>query len=106
MGRKENIVESYLQSEVKRLGGFTRKVTYQGRAGAPDQWNFFSDARLLIVECKAEDGVVDALQQNEINTLRRSNFQVHIVYTKQQVDELLERFLRVNEYRIKTTAAL
>lgn len=92
MGRKENKVEKYLQSEVQRLGGFTRKVTYQGRAGAPDQWAFFPGGNLLIVECKAEDGIVDALQQHEINTLRSSNFNAVIAYTKADVDNILTSY--------------
>ena len=89
MGRKENKVEAYLQSEVKRLGGFTRKIVYQGRAGSPDQWLFFPGGRLLIVECKAEDGIVSPIQQAEINMLRANGFEAHVVYTKQQVEEVL-----------------
>jgi hypothetical protein len=89
MGRKENKVEAYLQKRVAELGGFTRKVTYQGRAGAPDQWCFFPGGRLLIVECKAEDGTLDALQAQEIRQLKRYEFEAHVVYTKQHVEEVL-----------------
>ena len=93
MGHKENKVEAYLQSEVKRLGGFTRKVVYQGRAGSPDQWAFFPGGRLLIVECKAEDGVVSPIQQAEINTLRISGFVAEIAYTKNDINDILRGFL-------------
>ena len=93
MGRKENTVEAYLQSEVKRLGGFTRKVVYQGRAGAPDQWCFFPKGRLLIVECKAADGVVSPIQRAEINTLRTSGFVARVAYTKDEIDFYLQDFL-------------
>ena len=93
MGRKENKVEAYLQSEVKRLGGFTRKVVYQGRAGSPDQWAFFPGGRLLIVECKAEDGVVSPIQQAEINTLWANGFQAHVAYNKDEIDFILYDFL-------------
>lgn len=102
MGRKENIVEKYLQTEVKRLGGFTRKVVYQGRAGAPDQWLLFPGGRILMVECKAQDGVVSAIQQAEINTLRTSGFDVSVAYNKQQVDEILGKFLNANPRRAET----
>jgi hypothetical protein len=93
MGRKENTVEAYLQSEVKRLGGFTRKVVYQGRAGSPDQWCFFPKGRLLIVECKSEDGVVSPIQRAEITTLRISGFVARVAYTKDEIDGILGDFL-------------
>lgn len=93
MGRKENTVEAYLQSEVKRLGGFTRKIVYQGRAGSPDQWCFFPSGRLLIVECKATDGVVSPIQRAEINMLRISGFVARVAYTKDEIDLYLTDFL-------------
>jgi hypothetical protein len=92
MGRKENKVEAYLQKRVAELGGFTRKVTYQGRAGAPDQWCFFPSGRLLIVECKAEDGKLDALQVQEIRQLQRYAFNAKVAYTKEEVDEYLRSY--------------
>ena len=93
MGRKENTVEAYLQQRVRELGGFTRKIVYQGRAGAPDQWCFFPKGRLLIVECKAADGIVAPIQRAEINTLRISGFEACVVYTKDEIDVLLRKCL-------------
>jgi hypothetical protein len=101
MGRKENKVEAYLQKRVTELGGFTRKVTYQGRAGAPDQWCFFPGGRLLIVECKAEDGTLDALQAQEILKLRAQGFEAHVAHTKDEVDIIVEQFLNDNPDRTK-----
>jgi hypothetical protein len=92
MGRKENKVEAYLQKRVTELGGFTRKVTYQGRAGAPDQWCFFPGGRLLIVECKAEDGTLDALQAQEIHQLKRYEFEANVAYTKEDVEKYLRGY--------------
>jgi hypothetical protein len=92
MGRKENKVEEYLTKRVAELGGFTRKVTYQGRAGAPDQWCFFPGGRLLIVECKAEGGTLDALQIHEIRKLLRYQFIACVAYTKEEVDEYLKDY--------------
>jgi hypothetical protein len=92
MGRKENKVEAYLQKRVAEMGGFTRKVVYQGRAGAPDQWCFFPGGRLLIVECKAEDGEVSAIQVQEIRQLLRYQFIACIAYTKEDVDEYLKDY--------------
>jgi hypothetical protein len=92
MGRKENKVEAYLQKRVAEMGGFTRKVVYQGRAGAPDQWCFFPGGRMLIVECKAEDGTVSAVQVQEIRQLIRYGFEARIAYTKEDVDEYLKGY--------------
>ena len=92
MGRKENKVEAYLQKRVAERGGFTRKVTYQGRAGAPDQWCFFPGGRLLIVECKAEDGTLDALQAQEILQLLRYGFDARVAYAKEDVDLYLKDY--------------
>jgi hypothetical protein len=92
MGRKENRVEAYLQKRVTELGGFTRKVTYQGRAGAPDQWCFFPGGRLLIVECKAEDGTLDALQAQEIRQLIRYGFTAKVAYAKEDVEKYLKGY--------------
>jgi hypothetical protein len=92
MGRKENKVEAHLIRRVVGLGGFTRKVTYQGRAGAPDQWCFFPGGRLLIVECKAEDGTLDALQVQEIRQLIRYEFNAKVAFTKDDVDEYLKDY--------------
>jgi hypothetical protein len=92
MGRKENKVEAYLQKRVAEMNGFTRKVVYQGRSGAPDQWCFFPGGRLLIVECKAEDGVVSAVQVQEIRQLRRYEFEAHVARTKDEVDFYLRGY--------------
>ena len=93
MGRKENTVEAYLQQRVRELGGFTRKIVYQGRAGSPDQWCFFPKGRLLIVECKAADGVVSPIQRSEIQQLCRSGFVARVAYTKDEIDFYLQDFL-------------
>jgi hypothetical protein len=106
MGRKENKVEAYLQKRVAELGGFTRKVTYQGRAGAPDQWVLFSGGRLLIVECKAEGGTLDALQVQEILQLVRYGFTACVAYTKGEIDNILEQFLNANPDQTKKQATV
>lgn len=91
---KESAVEAHLRKRVKELGGFHRKVVYQGRKGSPDDWCFFPGGRLLIVECK-RPGVnkLDPLQEVEIAFLAKHGFAVRWVNTKEHVDELLAEFL-------------
>lgn len=94
---KESTIESYLRDRVRELGGKHRKVTYQGRGGALDDWCFFPGGRLLIVECKRpKKNSLDPLQEVELKFLLDNGFNAGWVNTKEQVDEILERFLRAN----------
>lgn len=94
----ERAVEKYLIKRVKDKGGTTRKVTYQGRAGAPDRWCFFPNGFLLIVECKKPDGVLEKDQEYEIKTLKRLGQEVAVVWSKAQVDELFDSFFLAELY--------
>ena len=91
---KEAKIEAYLRRRVKELGGFHRKVTYQGRKGAPDDWCFFPGGRLLIVECKRPGkNHLDPLQEVEIGILQRAGFTATWVNTHEDVDRVLLGFL-------------
>lgn len=92
MGAPEALVENYLCRRVEALGGFTRKVTYQGRRGSPDRWCFLPGGVLLIVECKAPGGRLSALQTVELATLTKQGFTAVSVFSRDEVDSLLERF--------------
>lgn len=93
MNGKESSIENYLRKRVKELGGFHRKVTYQGRKGAPDDWCFFPGGRLLIVECKRpRKNKLDPLQEVEVAILQRAGFNASWVNSKEQVDALLAEF--------------
>lgn len=94
---KESSVEDYLIAQVKAHGGDTRKVTYQGRKGAPDRWCFFPGNRLLIVECKRpKKNKLDPLQEVEVEWLQGMGFNAGWLNTKEQVDTVIREFLRAN----------
>lgn len=98
---KESSVESYLVAQVKAHGGDTRKVTYQGRKGAPDRWCFFPGGRLLIVECKRPNkNKLDPLQEIEVNWLQGMGFRATWLNTKEQVDEVLKAFFQATGYQL------
>lgn len=84
----EKDIEKYLRQRVQELGGFYRKVVYQGRKGAPDDWCFFPDGKLVLVECKAPEGRVDRAQAVEHEALGAMGFPVHVVYSKADIDNL------------------
>ena len=87
---KEDVIESHLIKKVAEAGGFTRKVTYQGRRGAPDRHCYLPGGRLLIVECKRpKGGELSKLQKVEISKLSRLGFEVHVVSTKEQIDAIV-----------------
>ena len=91
---KESSVENYLIERVKAHGGDTRKVTYQGRKGAPDRWCFFPGNRLLIVECKRpKKKKLDPLQEVEVEWLQKMGQTATWLNTKEQVDVVLKEFL-------------
>jgi hypothetical protein len=92
MATPESKVVAHLRKRVSELGGFTRKVTYQGRDGAPDEWCFFPGGKLVIVECKAEGGRLAPIQVLEIRTLERYGFDAHIAWSKEDIDEIFKDF--------------
>ena len=90
---KEAAVEKYLRERVKALGGRHRKVTYQGRGGALDDWCFFPGGKLLIVECKRpKKNNLDPLQVEELKFLRSMGFDAHWANTKEEIDRILTEF--------------
>lgn len=86
----EKDIEKYLRERVKQLGGIYRKVVYQGRKGAPDDWCFFPGGKLVIVECKGLGGRVDRQQAVEHEELGLKGFKVHVVYTRTEVERMFE----------------
>lgn len=89
MGRAEWEVEGYLIKRVEALGGFTRKVVYQGRTGSPDRWNFLPGGLLLIAECKAPGEKPKRHQVEEMRELRRMDQWVAWLESREEVDEIL-----------------
>ena len=90
---KESLIEKHLIATVKARGGFTRKVVYQGRKGAPDRWCFFPNGKLVIIELKklGEKPRID--QEVEIEKLREMGQRVFVVDCKEQIDALWARML-------------
>lgn len=90
---KEASVEAHLRKRVKELGGEHRKVTYQGRGGALDDWCFFPGGRLLIIECKRPSKKkLDPLQEVELAWLQKMGFTAEWVNTTEGIDRILHWF--------------
>jgi hypothetical protein len=89
----EASLEQYLIHRVKKLGGFTRKVSYQGRRGAPDRWCFLGGG-LLILELKSTGMKPRPYQLAEMNLLTAAGMDVHWCDTKEKIDDALTAFLQ------------
>jgi hypothetical protein len=89
MGRAESVIESYLIQQVKARGGATRKLTYQGRKGAPDRMCLLPNGTIFFVECKRPGEKPDQLQAEELAFLNSMGQRAFSADTREQVDEVL-----------------
>ena len=82
---RENKVERYLDSEVTKLGGLTRKWVSPGRDGVPDRIVIL-DGVVWFVEVKTTDGVTSGAQEREHKRLRDKGARVTTVAGNSGVD--------------------
>ena len=93
MGVRENKVEKYLDDEVKKIGGITRKWVSPGVSGVPDRIVIIA-GRVVFVEVKTVDGVRSPVQVREHERLTTAGASVMTVYGKKEVNDFVE-FLKV-----------
>ncbi|MCQ9146117.1 hypothetical protein [Ochrobactrum sp. BTU2] len=74
----------------KRAGFLHRKVVYQGRRGAGDDWYFGPNGRLIIVEHKRPGKEPSEQQAREHKRLRALGFDVRVVSTVSQARRLFD----------------
>lgn len=93
---READIERYLVKRVKALGGEVRKVVWPGRRNAPDRVVMLPDLSCMWVELKHPDtghlfpmNAHERAQYREHQRMRELGQNVFVVWTKQQVDELL-----------------
>ena len=89
MGVRENKVEKYLDKEVKKLGGLTRKWVSPGRDGVPDRICILNGS-VMFVEVKTVDGKLSPTQEREQQRLRDAGAAVFTVYGEEGVDEWVQ----------------
>jgi len=76
MGTREHNIESYLEQQVKALGGYIRKWV---SINAPDRIIILK-GKSYYVEVKTEDGKLSVGQKREHDRLRVAGASVHTVY--------------------------
>lgn len=88
---RESSIETYLRKEVKAAGGLCIKLNPAGMVGIPDRLVLLPGGRVVFVECKKPRGAVVArLQVYWHDRLRALGFRSVFVYTKDEVDQLME----------------
>ena len=95
-------LESHIVDKVKKrfasTGWISRKMTYQNRRGAPDDWFFGYGARLIIIEFKQLGKKPKLQQSKEHERLIERGFRVFVVDSIEAGYELHARLER--EYEI------
>ena len=89
MGVRENKVERYLDSEIKKLGGITRKWVSPGVDGVPDRI-IFLNGYVLFCEVKTVDGSYEVSQLRELDRLREHDANVCTVWGETGVNQLID----------------
>lgn len=84
----ESYVVKASKKAAKKADFLHRKVVYQNRVGAPDDWFFGHGGRLIIVEHKRPGKEPEIHQQREIDRLRERGFDVRVVDTVEQAERL------------------
>lgn len=84
----EKDIENYLRLRIKSLGGRAYKFTSPGNAGVPDRLVLLPNSRIEFVELKAPGKKTRPIQDMQIKFLRKLGFTVHIIDSKELVNEL------------------
>lgn len=83
-----DVLEGYIVDKVKKrfasTGWIHRKMVYQNRRGAPDDWFFGHGARLVIIEFKKPKKSATIQQKREHDRLIERGFKVYVVNSLEQ----------------------
>ena len=88
MAKRESDIEDYLHRRVKALRGSHRRLKWSGRRGANDDL-ILLPGRHMLVECKRPGEEAETYQEREHDRLRAAGFEVHVVSTYEEIDEIL-----------------
>jgi hypothetical protein len=89
----EKVVEQHLRKQTEANGGMCYKFVSPGRVNVPDRIVILPGI-IAFVECKGTDGKVSKKQDRELKRLANLQMNVFVVYSKKNVDEVIERMMR------------
>lgn len=90
--RQERALEKYLKERCEELGIKERKLKFPGRDGAPDRVIGGNGVGPVLIEIKDKNGKLSAQQESEHWELSLMGFDVYVVYSKEDVDNILGTF--------------
>lgn len=86
---RERDIEAYLRDRIREAGGWAPKWVSPGNNGVPDRIVMLPGGRIVFVELKAPGGRPTKLQAMQHARLRALGCDVHVIDSKQAVDELV-----------------
>lgn len=89
---RERDIERYLDAQVRRIGGTTRKVRFVGRRGAPDRVVMLPGGRLVWVELKRPGEKPEAHQLREHARLAALGQVVAVIDSYAGVESFINAF--------------
>lgn len=92
---RERNIETYLRNKVKAAGGWAPKWTSPGSNGVPDRIVFLPGGKVAYVELKAPGKKPTALQEVQHKRLRALGQTVHVIDSREGVDELIRELSEV-----------
>lgn len=96
MGKKENIVEGYLQRQAKKHGYLCPKLVSPSSNGHPDRM-LIGHNQVIFVEAKSSEGSTRKLQDEVIKELRKHGATVYITSTREEVDTMFTEIMTSNK---------
>lgn len=89
---RERDIERYLDAQVRRIGGTTRKIRFVGRRGAPDRVVMLPGGRLVWVELKRPGEKPEAHQLREHARLAALGQVVAVIDSYAGVESFINAF--------------
>ena len=88
---QEGAIERYLRAQVTKRGGRSFKFESPSQRGVPDRIVVAPGGQVWFVEVKAPKGELSALQKIMIEALEDYGANVAVVYSKEDVNALLNK---------------
>lgn len=89
---RESEIENYLKMAVKKMGGLAIKLNSMSMSGLPDRMVLLPIGVILFVELKRPGGKARPLQMATHRILRKLGFDVYVIDSKKQIEEVLNRY--------------
>lgn len=89
----EGKIQKYAKDRFEAIGGLVRKLSYEGRSGAPDLLVILPDGIIWFVEVKKDENTEpEAHQLREHERMRKRGANVFVVGSFKQVDDLIVNY--------------